>query len=172
MWLNLKRTEDTLIDTICTPHESLLTEDTKDVLINDIQIGELTFSPSGRYLKRSDGEKRRLTPQECLVLKTILDAQGKTVPKEDIYRAMHNALHTLPEQKIIDVTVCKLRSKMNSLIPKSSGHIATVWGVGFQLRDVLPNEPPSSRRGKQPGLLKKIRDLRSTLWNDARSPAS
>ncbi len=44
-----------------------------------------------------------------------------------------------PEEKIIDVFICKLRKKL-ALATEGANYIETVWGRGYVLRDPQPQQ--------------------------------
>ena len=46
-----------------------------------------------------------------------------------------------PFQKILDVLVCWLRKKIEIVHPGASGHIYTVWGLGYKLCRKIPEHP-------------------------------
>jgi transketolase len=46
-----------------------------------------------------------------------------------------------PEVKIIDVFICKLRKKIEKIMPDGGGCIETVWGRGYVLRDPAGGPP-------------------------------
>jgi two-component system cell cycle response regulator CtrA len=72
-----------------------------------------------------------LTGKEYSILE-ILTTKNGIVPKETLLNYLYGGLDEVPETKIIDVFVCKLRKK---LIDASGGIdlIQTVWGRGYQL---------------------------------------
>lgn len=75
-----------------------------------------------------------LTKHERAIAKMLYDRKGQVVRKDRIMTALYAARVTddeIPEEKIIDVFVCKLRKKL-----KGTGwQIKTAWGVGYSLHD-------------------------------------
>lgn len=70
-----------------------------------------------------------LTPVESAVLCEIARYRGRPVSKQALYDSLYPK--AVPEPKIIDVHVSKLRSKMRvTLMP---AEIVTVWGRGYRL---------------------------------------
>lgn len=78
-----------------------------------------------------------LTSKEYSILEVLATKNG-IVPKETLLNYLYGSLQDVPELKIIDVFICKLRKK---LINASGGIdlIQTVWGRGYQLNRNLQN---------------------------------
>jgi two-component system cell cycle response regulator CtrA len=74
-----------------------------------------------------------LTPREYQVLELLSLRKNMPLTKEMCLTHLYNGMDE-PEIKIIDVFICKLRKKLMS-IPGCSGHIETIWGGGYMLRD-------------------------------------
>jgi two-component system cell cycle response regulator CtrA len=74
-----------------------------------------------------------LTSKEHQMLELLGLRQGKTVSKEQFLNHLYGGIEE-PEQKIIDVFICKLRKKLS----RASGgkhYIETIWGRGYVLRE-------------------------------------
>jgi two-component system, cell cycle response regulator CtrA len=70
-----------------------------------------------------------LTSKEHQMLELLGLRQGKTVSKEQFLNHLYGGIEE-PEQKIIDVFICKLRKKLS----RASGgkhYIETIWGRGY-----------------------------------------
>jgi DNA-binding winged helix-turn-helix (wHTH) protein len=82
-----------------------------------------------------------LTGKEYSILE-ILATKNGIVPKEALLNYLYGGLEEVPETKIIDVFVCKLRKK---LIQASDGIdlIQTVWGRGYQLNRNIGDDSDS-----------------------------
>jgi len=75
-----------------------------------------------------------LTPQEMAVFEFIFERAGRIVPKEAILEHLYQLRRTeeeVPEIKIVDVYVCKLRKKIKPL----GIDIGTSWGRGYYMAD-------------------------------------
>ena len=78
---------------------------------------------------------RNLTGSEWAVFRLLMDANGRTLSKESILQGAYQltafADKDLPEIKIIDVYICKLRKKIKPL----GLNIETSWGRGYYLEE-------------------------------------
>lgn len=75
----------------------------------------------------------RLTRHEAAVVKILHDNLGKPVTKERLHSAIYAMRVTdaeVPEPKIIDVFICKIRRKISG----SPWEIKTNWGFGYVLQ--------------------------------------
>jgi two-component system, cell cycle response regulator CtrA len=74
-----------------------------------------------------------LTGKEYGMLELLAMRRGHTITKEMFLNQLYGGMDE-PEQKIIDVFICKLRKK---LAEASGGknYIETVWGRGYALRE-------------------------------------
>ena len=70
-----------------------------------------------------------LTTSEHTILRTMFRNEGRVVTREVIMNTIYPHLEDAPEQKIIDVFVCKIRAKISGQPFK----IETVWGRGYRL---------------------------------------
>ncbi len=82
-----------------------------------------------------------LTPKEYQMLELLSLRRGLTISKEMFLNHLYGGMDE-PQQKIIDVFMCKLRKK---LADASGGkdYIETVWGRGYVLR-----QPPAEEEVK------------------------
>lgn len=74
------------------------------------------------------------TPQEARVLLSLQDSNGRVVSKDRVYAAIcaHRAdADDLPDIKLVDVLVCKVRKKLRSKPYRAQ--IKTAWGAGYRL---------------------------------------
>lgn len=80
-----------------------------------------------------------LTVLESDVLKVLIRYQDMVVPSEMLmcYRLLHRRTTPVPDSKLIDVAVCKLRKKLQ--LANLSECFETVWGRGYLLQS-----PPTS----------------------------
>ena len=95
-------------------------------IIADDARGEIRF-----------GGKRvgSLTGREYALFRLLLNAKGRTLSKEliigELYAKEYRADDEMPEMKIIDVFICKLRKKITGL----GLDVGTTWGRGYYLVD-------------------------------------
>jgi len=59
--------------------------------------------------------------------------QGRTLTKEQFLNHLYGGMEE-PQQKILDVFICKLRKKL-SYASGGKGYIETVWGRCYVLRE-------------------------------------
>jgi two-component system cell cycle response regulator CtrA len=104
-----------------------------------IQTGDLVIN-IGTKSVAVQGQRVYLTSKEHQMLELLGLRQGKTVSKEQFLNHLYGGIEE-PEQKIIDVFMCKLRKKLS----RASGgkdYIETVWGRGYVLREPSDSEAP------------------------------
>jgi len=93
----------------------------------EIQIGNITLDLNARCVYVND-KKIKITRKEYQILELLAMNRGKVVLKERIFNHLYD-YNSIPNQKIIDVYVCKLRSKLQKA--KAEQIISTVWGQGY-----------------------------------------
>ena len=100
-----------------------------------IRCGDLTLKLDQ---KRAQMGRRDLglTTKEYQMLELLGMRQGTPITKDMFLGHLYGGMDE-PDQKIIDVFICKLRKK---LIQASGGkdYIETIWGRGYVLRDPQP----------------------------------
>jgi two-component system, cell cycle response regulator CtrA len=115
-----------------------------------IRTGSIVLDRDGRT---ASGVSRtvRLTPKEYEILELLSVRKGIALTKEMLLDHLYGGRDE-PEQKIIDVFVCKLRKK---LVQATGGehYIESLWGRGYVLRDpapaaAMPGSAPESRAGR------------------------
>jgi two-component system cell cycle response regulator CtrA len=96
------------------------------------QVGDLSLS-----LESHDVTFRnvpiRLTPREYSVLELLVLRRGQVVTKDQFLSHLYGGMDE-PEMKIIDVFICKLRTRLSRV--GAGGLIGTVWGQGYTIRSV------------------------------------
>ena len=95
-----------------------------------IRIGRMAIDLGSRTVE-IDGKPLHVTAKEYSVLELLALRRGMTLTKETFLDHLYGGMDE-PEQKIIDVFICKLRKKIAAV----SGHqtaIRTVWGRGYTL---------------------------------------
>ena len=97
-----------------------------------IITGRLTVNLDTKTAE-ADGARVYLTPKEYQMLELLSLRKGTTLTKEMFLNHLYDGMDE-PENKIIDVFICKLRKK---LVVACDGEqcIETVWGRGYVLRD-------------------------------------
>ena len=92
-----------------------------------LNCGDLTVKPEAKQAEIA-GKTVPLTGKEYGMLELLAMRQGHTITKEMFLNQLYGGMDE-PEQKIIDVFICKLRKK---LAEASGGknYIETVWGRG------------------------------------------
>jgi two-component system cell cycle response regulator CtrA len=63
--------------------------------------------------------------------------RGRTLTKEMFLDHLYGGMDE-PEQKIVDVFICKLRKKIARVTGEADIPIQTVWGQGYTLREPMP----------------------------------
>lgn len=99
----------------------------------ELKFGGCTFFAETREVVDSTGMCVDLTGLEARILARLADSIDSTVPKDQLFRDLYQGCLWVPEPKILDVMVCKLRKKLNTFSKRVGDHIITVWGVGYQL---------------------------------------
>lgn len=108
-----------------------------------VEFGGWTLSETNRAFYRTDrlGGHVDLTPSECKIIGILVRAHGRTVSHVALYDICYAGRSDcdIPELKIIDVLVCKIRKKIRDQWNIETFGIS--WGVG---RKLLPAPPPES----------------------------
>ncbi len=104
-----------------------------------IHTGDLVVNVDTKTVE-VHGQRVYLTSKEHQMLELLSLRQGKTVTKEQFLNHLYGGIEE-PEQKIIDVFMCKLRKKLSNA---SGGkeYIETIWGRGYVLREPSEGEVP------------------------------
>jgi len=97
-----------------------------------IRTGDIAVNLDAKTVE-VNGARLHLTGKEYQLLELLALRKGSTLTKEMFLNHLYGGMDE-PEQKIIDVFICKLRKK---LMDANDGkhHIETVWGRGYTLRD-------------------------------------
>lgn len=86
-----------------------------------------------------DNKRVHVTGKEYAMLELLSLRKGTTLTKEMFLNHLYGGMDE-PEQKIIDVFICKLRRKLSNATG-GDNYIETVWGRGYVLRDPVGEEP-------------------------------
>src|SRR5215204_2211564 len=106
-----------------------------DQVESAIRCGDITVKLDQKRAQIK-GRDLGLTTKEYEVLQLLATRQGTPITKDMFLSHLYGGMDE-PDQKIIDVYICKLRRK---LLEASGGkdYIETIWGRGHVLRDPEP----------------------------------
>jgi len=93
-----------------------------------IELGDVVVDLDSKIVEAA-GVRVGLTIKEYEILELLLLRRGSTLSKGALIEHLYNGMDE-PEQKIIDVFVCKLRKKLSAATP-GINYIKTVWGLGY-----------------------------------------
>jgi two-component system, cell cycle response regulator CtrA len=119
-----------------------------------IQVGDICLNLDTQTIKVK-GLRLDLTGKEYQILEFLMIRKGATVTKNNFLNRLYSGLDE-PEEKIIDVFMCKIRRKLESVLGEEGKHyIETIWGRGYILRDPkvagpLSYSPQNSQVAKIP----------------------
>lgn len=97
-----------------------------------IKTGNVTVNLDSRTVDVG-GKPLHLTGKEYGIIELLSLRKGATLTKEMFLNHLYGGMDE-PEVKIIDVFVCKLRKKIETMNDGES-HIETVWGRGYVMRE-------------------------------------
>ena len=97
-----------------------------------IRTGRMVIDLAARTVE-IDGKPLNVTPKEYGILELLSLRKGKTLTKDMFLDHLYGGMDE-PEQKIVDVFICKLRKKIAALTGEET-NIQTVWGQGYVLRE-------------------------------------
>jgi two-component system cell cycle response regulator CtrA len=103
-----------------------------DITQSVVQIGDIAINLDARTASVGNSVIN-LTSKEYQMLEVLSLRRGATLSKDMLLNHLYGGMDE-PDQKIIDVFVCKLRKKL-SLATNGAEYIRTVWGRGYQLVD-------------------------------------
>jgi two-component system, cell cycle response regulator CtrA len=104
---------------------------------SEIRIGRLAIDLASRTVT-VEGQPLKVTAKEYGILELLALRRGTTLSKEVFLDHLYGGIDE-PEQKIIDVFICKLRKKIQALSGEPG--IETVWGQGYVLREPQGGAP-------------------------------
>jgi two-component system cell cycle response regulator CtrA len=102
-----------------------------------IQTGDLVVNLSTKMVE-VNGVPVYMTAKEYKMLELFSLRKGMTLTKDMFLNHLYGGMDE-PEQKIIDVFICKLRKKLASA-SNGKDYFETVWGRGYRLRDPSEDE--------------------------------
>ena len=97
-----------------------------------IEMGNLAIDLDSKSVIAA-GNKVNLTIKEYQMLEALTLRKGATLSKNALLSQLYGGMDE-PEQKIIDVFVCKLRKKL-AAASHGQSYIVTDWGRGYRLQD-------------------------------------
>lgn len=104
-----------------------------------IQIGPLVVDQESMRILH-EGRPLPITEKEYLIVELLAMRKNRVCTKIDFMNHLYGGLDE-PEEKIIDVFVCKTRKKLRDY----GIHITTVWGRGYMLKsEDLQQAPPAT----------------------------
>lgn len=96
-----------------------------------MSVGNIEMNFSSKEVRIS-GKYVHLTGKEFSILELLMMRRGSVITKETFLNHLYGGIDE-PEIKIIDVFICKLRKKLQTL---GAGEIVTtVWGRGYMLKN-------------------------------------
>jgi len=104
---------------------------------SEIRIGRLAVDLASRTVTVDD-QPLKVTAKEYGILELLALRRGTTLSKEVFLDHLYGGIDE-PEQKIIDVFICKLRKKIQAV--GGAPGIETVWGQGYVLREPRDGTP-------------------------------
>ena len=113
---------------------------------SQLQVGNLTLDVSNQDVV-ANNMRVHLTAKEFAILELLVLRRNMIMTKEAILSQLYGGMDE-PEIKIIDVFVCKIRSKLTKAgLPNV---ISTVWGRGYLVRDAGRETPVTTPVSPQP----------------------
>jgi two-component system cell cycle response regulator CtrA len=125
-----------------------------------IQTGDLVVNLDSKTVE-VNGAQVHLTDKEYRMLELLSLRKGTTLTKETFLNHLYGSIDE-PEQKIIDVFICKLRKKLASA-SNGKDYFETVWGRGYMLREPSENNACKRPADLNPGT--RPTDTRRAVWN-------
>lgn len=116
-----------------------------------LQVGNLTLDVDQHDVV-ANGVRVHFTVKEFAILQLLVLRRNMTMTKEAILSHLYGGMDE-PEIKIIDVFICKIRSKLSKAgLPTV---ISTVWGRGYSVNDIGP-DAPVNRPSPQPARTEEV----------------
>ncbi|MCB2053876.1 MAG: response regulator transcription factor [Geminicoccaceae bacterium] len=125
-------------------HIQAVVRRTRGYAASRILLGRMTIDLATRSVD-IDGRSLKITAKEYGILELLALRKGQPLTKEAFLDHLYGGRDE-PEQKIIDVFICKLRKKIAAMTTDAH-NIETVWGRGYVLNDL-----PAAAGGGVPGL--------------------
>ncbi|RYF09321.1 MAG: response regulator transcription factor [Oxalobacteraceae bacterium] len=97
-----------------------------------IRTGKLAVNLDAKTVE-VEGTRVHLTGKEYAMLELLSLRKGTTLTKDMFLNHLYGGMNE-PEDKIIDVFICKLRRKLTEACG-GQNYIETIWGRGYALRE-------------------------------------
>lgn len=98
-----------------------------------VKVGDMTLNLDTKVVKIAD-KTLNLTGKEYALLELLALRKGMIVSKEQFLNHLYGGTDEEPEMKIIDVFLCRIRTKIKRL-SGGKDYVQTVWGRGYILKD-------------------------------------
>lgn len=98
----------------------------------EVQAGDLTVYLDGRHPNIA-GKPIKISASEQTILRILALNLGKVVHRDVLFDALYALADYQPYAKALDVHICKLRRKIETLSGKGSSGIQTYTGQGYAL---------------------------------------
>jgi two-component system cell cycle response regulator CtrA len=99
-----------------------------------VRVGDIVLNLDTQVIEVK-GIPLELTGKEYQILEFLLIRKGATVTKNNFLNRLYSGMDE-PEEKIIDVFMCKIRRKLQDILgPSGREYIETIWGRGYVLRE-------------------------------------
>ena len=112
---------------------------TRDHASPVIRVNNIVFD-LGKEVVHVGDVRLTLTLKEYEVLQILMIRKESCVSKETFLNTLY--LDDIPDAKIIDVYVCKIRKKLDEVQPGLGSCIVTVWGRGYQIKENFRKRDP------------------------------
>jgi two-component system, cell cycle response regulator CtrA len=109
----------------------------KSHALSVIQTGDLLVNLNNKTVE-VNGAHVHMTSKEYQILELFSLRKGMTLTKEMLLNHLYGGMDE-PQQKIIDVFLCKLRKKLANA-SNGKDYFETLWGRGYRLRDPSGDE--------------------------------
>jgi two-component system cell cycle response regulator CtrA len=97
-----------------------------------IEIGELVIDLVRKHVKTKSGKVVDFTEKEYMMFELMAQRLGAIISKSTFINNLYQGLER-PEEKIIDVFTCKMRTKIANAVGNWQRYLHTVWGRGYTL---------------------------------------
>lgn len=98
-----------------------------------VNVGDMTLNLGTKVVKIGD-KTLNLTGKEYALLELLALRKGMIVSKEQFLNHLYGGTDEEPEMKIIDVFLCRIRTKIKRL-SGGKDYVQTVWGRGYILQE-------------------------------------
>ena len=98
-----------------------------------VNVGEMTLNLGTKVVKIGN-KTLNLTGKEYALLELLALRKGMIVSKEQFLNHLYGGTDEEPEMKIIDVFLCRIRTKIKRL-SGGKDYVQTVWGRGYILQE-------------------------------------